>query len=475
VKRILALLTLTATAGLAVLLLGSSAQGSDTFRFDVIFDDARGLVGGQLVKIAGAQAGTINDVVVTPSYKARVEATVTGPFRFHTDATCTIRPQGLIAENYVECDPGSPTAPLLEATPGHPPTVSVSHTTEPVSLQDLFNIFNLPTRERFQVLVDELGIATAGRGDDLNGVLRRANPALNLADQVIGILDRQKAQLTTILDSTSRIAAEGATHPKAVQDFITSASRLTQLTAAHATPLSQAINRLPGLLSAAQPALTQLDAVARDGTPLLTSIRAAVPYLNRVSNDFGPFTRIAEPALAQVNTAFGIAIPAIREVSPLVRSIAAYTKRSAANTALFSKLSVNLQAHGFPENFLSVMYYVAASLSRYDATSHVLAIQLIGPDNGQCGMYDSGAPIPACSAHYGSQPTYTPSHRRKLHPAAAHGNRAAAARPSRAPKTSKAPSAPGAGHAVSSLVAEAAGATRTTDQSLQNLVDYLLK
>ena len=471
-RRIGALAALVTTAVLLALMLGSSAQGSDTYRFDVIFDDGRGLVGGQLVKIAGAQAGTINNVVVTPDYKARVEASVTGPFRFHTDATCTIRPQGLIAENYVECDPGSPNAPLLPATPGYPPTVPVSHTTEPVSLQDLFNIFNLPTRERFQVLVDELGIGTAGRGDDLNAVLRRANPALNLADQVIGILDRQKAQLSTTIDATSRIAAEGASHPKAVQDFISQASQLTQLTAAHATPLSQAVNRLPGLLSAAQPALTQLDTVARDGTPLLASIHAAVPYLNRVSNDFGPFTRIAEPALSQVNTAFGIAIPAIRAVSPLVRSIAAYTKRSAANTALFSKLSVNLQAHGFAENFLSIFYYVASSLARFDGVSHLLSIQLIGPDNGQCGNYDSGAPIPACSAHYGSQPTYTPSHRRTRHPAAAHGNRAAAARPGRG--TAK-PSIPGAGRTVSSLAAEAAGATQTTDQSLQNLVNYLLK
>jgi ABC-type transporter Mla subunit MlaD len=167
-RRLASLSVLVLAAVAIALAIGASAQGSDSYRFDVIFDDARGLVSGQLVKIAGAPAGTISGVTVTPQYRARVAATITGGFRFHTDASCTIRPQGLIAENYLACDPGTPSAPLLRPQGGYPPTVPVTRTTEPVSLQDLFNIFNLPTRERFQVLIDELGIATAGEGDNLN-------------------------------------------------------------------------------------------------------------------------------------------------------------------------------------------------------------------------------------------------------------------------------------------------------------------
>jgi len=141
-------ITLATAAALAAVALRSSAQASSTARFDVIFDDARGLVGGQLVKIAGAKAGSIENVVVTPDFKARIEATVESRFMpFRENATCTIRPEGLIAENYVDCDPGTANSPPLRASGGHPPTVPVTNTTEPVSLLDLFNIFNLPTRE----------------------------------------------------------------------------------------------------------------------------------------------------------------------------------------------------------------------------------------------------------------------------------------------------------------------------------------
>ncbi len=101
-----------ASVGAAGRWLGSSApRAARPRRFDVIFDDARGLVGGPAGQDRRRPAGTIQNVVVTPDFKARIEASVDSRFMpFHQDATCTIRPEGLIAENYVECDPGTPAA-----------------------------------------------------------------------------------------------------------------------------------------------------------------------------------------------------------------------------------------------------------------------------------------------------------------------------------------------------------------------------
>ncbi|HUE28750.1 MAG TPA: hypothetical protein VMP89_18390, partial [Solirubrobacteraceae bacterium] len=72
-----------------------------------------------------------------------------------------------------------------------------------------------------------------------------------------------------------------------------------------------------------------------------------------------------------------------------------------------------LQRHGFFENFYSVMYYIAASLSRFDSTSHLLSLLLVAPQNGTCGRYAT-TPTPGCSAHYGSQPAYTPEREQPL-------------------------------------------------------------
>src|SRR5205807_8100583 len=86
----------------------SSSSAPSSYRVDAIFDDARGLIPGQLVKVAGARVGTIEGVSLTPDFKARVEMRVDGRFApFRSDASCTIRPEGLLAENYVNCDPGT--------------------------------------------------------------------------------------------------------------------------------------------------------------------------------------------------------------------------------------------------------------------------------------------------------------------------------------------------------------------------------
>jgi phospholipid/cholesterol/gamma-HCH transport system substrate-binding protein len=408
-RRLSKLALVLILAGVAVLLVSTVAQGSDSYNFDVIFDDAHGLVSGQQVKIAGAVAGSITDVTVTANNKARVEATIKGPFQFHTNATCIIRPDGLIAENYLNCNPGSASKPLLRSENGEAPTVPVTQTSEPVNLQDLFDIFNLPTRERFQVLVDELGIGTAGNGTEINSILQRANPTLQAAQRVIKILDAQTSQISTAIDATDQIAKVGVNHTAAIQSFIQQASGLTQLTADHSSSLEQAINKLPAFLDATTPALKQLDTVATTGTPLLKNLRAATPSLNKIDNDIVPFTKVAKPALASLSSAVSTVIPDTQQITPLVATIANYLQASKGTTANFSKLLTNLLQHGFSENFLSVLYYVATSLGKYDQNSHMLSSLLLFPGNGLCATYSTTPTTNQdCNGHYQAQSAYTP-------------------------------------------------------------------
>ncbi len=480
-RRVLALAVLLGAIGaLAAFVFGASAQGSGTSTFDVIFDDARGLIAGQLVKVAGAQAGTITNVTVTSDFKARITGSIDSQFMpFRTNATCTIRPEGLIAENYIDCNPGSPPAPVLASHNGLPPTVPVQNTSEPVSLLDLFNMFNLPTRERFQVIVNELGIGTSGEGQNFNDVLRRANPALGLARQVIGILARQKAQLATIVDATNTIASSGASHTAAVQDFLTRAAALSSLTASHSSNLALAINRLPAMLDAAQPALQQLDTVAVDGTPLVQQIHASVPALNRVANDFGPFVAAAKPGLAKLGTALKTAIPAIRDTTPLVRTLKSYADKSLPGTKLVGRLFQNLQQHGFVENLVSIFYYVGAALARFDSTSHMLSVLLIGPGDGLCGSYAT-KPVAGCSAHYGSGAKFTPS--RSLARQAQSPAQRRAAKPAATTTTTTAtpPATPAAPPSTTTSAATPPPSTPAPpanglSQTLQNLLDFLTR
>src|SRR3954453_22278200 len=138
-----------AVIAIAAIALIASRSSADDYRVDVIFDNSRGLTPGQLVEVAGARVGTIEAIHLTPDYKARIELKVDKRFApFRKNASCTIRPQGLLAEYYVECVPGTPAAPPLKSAGDTTPTVPVTRTTQPVALTDLFNIWSAPVRDR---------------------------------------------------------------------------------------------------------------------------------------------------------------------------------------------------------------------------------------------------------------------------------------------------------------------------------------
>ena len=71
------------------------------------------MIKGEDVKIAGVKVGKIESLDVTPDNKAAVVLDITDPGYqdFRKDATCTIRPQSLIGEQFVECTPTQKRAP----------------------------------------------------------------------------------------------------------------------------------------------------------------------------------------------------------------------------------------------------------------------------------------------------------------------------------------------------------------------------
>src|SRR4029077_421279 len=65
--------------------------------------------------------------------------------------------------------------------------------------QDLVGDINrLPERQRFTLIINELGAGLLGRGSDLKAVIRRANPALQELDKVLHILASENTVLTEL-------------------------------------------------------------------------------------------------------------------------------------------------------------------------------------------------------------------------------------------------------------------------------------
>src|SRR4051794_30744635 len=308
-RRLIAI-TLVLVAVPVVLVFGIAANdgGGSGYKVRAIFDFVRA-VPGEDVKVAGAKVGKIESLHVTPDNKAAVVLNIkdSGFTPFHTNAHCTIRPQSLIGETFAECSPGSSAAPVL-------PTIQqgdgkgqhllpVSHTSSPVDIDEINDIMREPTRERLGLIINEFGTALAGRGDDLNQAIHRANPALRDTDKVLAILASQNRTLAQLAKDSDTVIAPLADKRRQVANFIVEANKTGTATAERSADIERSFQLFPGSLRELQPTLQQLSDFADQTTPVLADLHTAAPDLSRFITALGPFSRSATTSVVSLGKA----------------------------------------------------------------------------------------------------------------------------------------------------------------------------
>jgi phospholipid/cholesterol/gamma-HCH transport system substrate-binding protein len=396
VRRLAALaLLVVAAAGAALLSLGAGGDsGGGTYRVDAIFDNAGFLIPGQDVKIAGARVGEVVGVELTPQRRARIEMAVEerfGPWR--DDADCTIQPQSLIGEKFVQCTPGTPRGKPLR---GEPDTLPVENTHAPIDPDLVFAALRAPVPDRLGIVIAELGGGLAGRSEDLSATIRRANPALEHTRRVLAILDEDRAKLRSLTGEAERVIGALAGERGAVTSAISRGARVTQATARRRRELGQTIDRLPGTLAATRPALARLRELARDGTPVLGDLRRAAPALSQLAADAGPLADAAGPALDRLGRAARTGEPILRRAAPLVGDLRTFAREAKPTGALVAELFTSLRERGVVEGLQDFTYYAAQATARFDEFSHIIPAHLLG---SECSQYAT-VTVPDCEANF---------------------------------------------------------------------------
>src|SRR4051794_16197221 len=268
-RRLIAI-TLVLVAVPVVLVFGIAANdgGGSGYKVRAVFDFVRA-VPGEDVKVAGAKVGKIKSLAVTPDNKAAVVLAIndSGFTPFHANAHCTIRPQSLIGETFVDCQTGTSNSPELQAIPkGHAGAgqhlLGVQHTSSPVDIDEINDIMREPTRERLAILINEFGTALAGRGKDLNAAIHRANPALRDTDKVLAVLASQNRTLADLATNSDQVLRPLAARKRQVASFIVQTNKTAQATAERRADISAGIHRLPAFLRQLKPTLADLGSLS---------------------------------------------------------------------------------------------------------------------------------------------------------------------------------------------------------------------
>lgn len=397
-------------AAAVVVVLGTGAKDNDgAYRVRAIFSNAFTVIPGEDVKISGVRVGRISDLEVTPDNKAAVVLDITEPgFKdFRKDATCTIRPQSLIGERFVEC---TPTQPRAEGEPPAPPLARVEHgdgkgqyvlpdsqTEKPVDLDLVGNIWRLPYRQRLSIIINELGTGLAANGDELKQAIREADPALAQTDKVLKILAEQNQVLAALAKNGDEVLRPLARDKAKVADFIVKANTTAQASAERRSDIERNIQKFPAFLRELKPSMQRLGGLADEMTPVLTDLGAAAPDINRFIKALGPFSQAGIPALTSLGDAADVGDEALLASKPIVGDLRTLAGQAKPLTHNLNLLLSSLQSTGGIERLMDFIYFQATATNGYDSIGHYLRAVLLVTT---CSTYVTKGPATGCSSKW---------------------------------------------------------------------------
>ena len=313
---------LVAVAAALAIGAGGGADGDGGSKtYELLFDNAFGLTEGGDFKVAGVRAGRTSEFKVTevdgrPLALVKAEVTEPGLADLRRDARCEIRPQSLIGEYFVDCQPGTSDERLPDG--GRLP---VDQTSSTIAIDLVANIMRRPFRDRFRLIVGELGAGLAGRPGDLSNVLRRAHPALRETSETLRILGRQRRTIQKFIGDANTVIGALENRKRDVSRFVREAGRTAEITASRREELGESFGRLPAFLAELEPYMGRLGDLTKAQTPVLRDLQSSSDELDTFLTRLRPFAAEGRPAFNALGEMSVVGRRAVRKTTEEVREL----------------------------------------------------------------------------------------------------------------------------------------------------------
>ena len=278
---------------------------------------------------------------------------------FRQDASCLIRPQSLLGEKYVDCEPdpaagarSQPPPPLKVIPDGQPGAgqhfLPLENNGQEVDLDLVNNIMREPYADRFRLILNDLGAGLAARGKDLEAIIERADPALRETDRVLADARRAepaagRARRRLRHRSWRRSPASASTSPASS----TTPTPPREATAERSAGPRGRAPEVPRRPARAPPDDGQAARLLRRRRRRCSRSSApARPRIARATEALGPFAHAATPALITLGTAAAESQQPIVNSDPILRKVRDLAKKAAPGAKASTRLLASLRKTG---------------------------------------------------------------------------------------------------------------------------------
>ena len=213
---------------------------------------------------------------------------------FRQDASCLIRPQSLPRREVrrLRCRP-SPGRPAPSTTaaggpPGRPAGrrphfLPLENNGQEVDLDLVNNIMRQPYADRFRLILNDLGAGLAARGNTLDAIIKRADPALQQTDRVLAVLARRTISSLGSPRTPTPILTPLARERTHLAGFINNANTRRPATAERSADLESGLQKFPAVLHELRLTMTKLRGFSKQATPVFSEFRTGAPAIARAT------------------------------------------------------------------------------------------------------------------------------------------------------------------------------------------------
>ena len=259
-----------------------------TYNIKVELPEASGLQPSNQVRIGGSRVGIVSSLSphqdpktgrLTAIASLKLEKNVE---KLPADTKATVLSVSAIGLKYLELEKGTSRQQLSAGQ-----TIPASQTTEPVDIEELFNMFDHRTRTAIKVNTNNFGDGLAGRGLGLNETISTLRPLVKNATPVLHNLASPKTGLRALFVALDRSAAETApvanalaTQYSDLDTFFTSFASVTK-------SLEEATEGGPASLQQATRSLAYEAPFVRNFTEFMHLLRPSASALRTVAKPLG--------------------------------------------------------------------------------------------------------------------------------------------------------------------------------------------
>ena len=265
---------------------GSIPLRPEGYRFTASFPEASTLVEQADVRLAGVNVGKVKiRELDKEAGRSVVEIELDEKYSpIPSDTRAILRQKTLLGETYVELAPGDPEGGMLEDGSQLPE----SNVQTTVELDEIYRIFDKPTRENFRRWIKEGSVVVAGDyGQDLNDAIGNLAPFATGGARLLEILDDQRSAVRGTIKNTGRVFNALAAEEGQLRGLIENGNETFGALASRDEALAETFEVFPTFLRESRTTLARLETFSRDTRPLVNKLKGPVDDLGPTVRDLG--------------------------------------------------------------------------------------------------------------------------------------------------------------------------------------------